>query len=113
MSYEEILRRSLVAAAKEAGTLIREKELKRQALTVSINRPIVESLIQTIDAKLSNLPDLREEVANAASKALAIGKPILDTALNAFIKGLLQSLPFCLLVGLRSLRRYLVKQTNR
>lgn len=41
MSLEEVVRRLLVALVKQAGTLIRKEELKRQALTASVNRPVV------------------------------------------------------------------------
>jgi len=45
MSCDEVLRRTLVAIARRIGALIRVKELKRQALTASVNGPLAEALL--------------------------------------------------------------------
>jgi len=58
MSYDEVLRRTLVAMARRAGTLIREEELKRQALTASVNRPLAEALLKEVNEILKLLPEI-------------------------------------------------------
>ncbi|MEM4469053.1 MAG: hypothetical protein QXS32_08325 [Candidatus Nezhaarchaeales archaeon] len=104
MSYEEVLRRTLVAAAKEIGTLIRKEELKRQALSASINRPIAENLLQSIESKLATMPDLAKEVGEAMAKAFKEGKPVLETAIEKFVESILKSLPIAITGGLNELK---------
>lgn len=112
MSLEEVVRRSLVALVKQAGTLIRKEELKRQALTASVNRPIVESLLQSIENKLATLPDLGKRIAEASAKALEEGKPVLETVFEKFVESLLQSLPLTITGALDEMKS-LIEETNK
>ena len=93
MSYNEVLRRTLVAMARRAGTLIREEELKRQALTASVNRPLAEALLKEVNEILKLLPDFEGVIRDATDKALKEGKPLLDTVVEEAIKSFIGTIP--------------------
>lgn len=97
MSYEEALRRSLVVAVKKLGTLIREEELRRQALTANVNKPIAENLLQTVEDILAKMPDIEKEISSAITTAIKEGKPILEAALQELVKSMLESLPIAVI----------------
>jgi len=96
MSYEEALRRMLVAMARRAGTLIRKEELRRQALTASINRPIAEALLKEIEEFLKSVPDFEEALKSSVKKAMEEKKPLLDTVISDAIKSLIEAFPLAL-----------------
>ena len=119
MSYDEVLRRTLVAMARRAGTLIRIEELKRQALTASINRPLAEALLKEIDDILRLMPDFEHVIKSAVERASKEGKPLLDTVLEDAIKSLIGTIPLALIGTLDKMKRIvananeIIKTTNR
>lgn len=93
MGYDEVHRRILVAAARRAGTLIRVEELKRQALTASVNRPLAEALLKEIDKILKDLPNFENIMKSSVERALKEDKPLLDTVLKDVVNSFIRSLP--------------------
>ncbi len=112
MSYDEVLRRTLVAMARRVGTLIRVEELKRQALTASINRPLAEALLKEIDNILKLMPDFEQVIKDAIEKASKEGKPLLDTVIDDAIKSFVGVIPLALVGTLDRMKRILVN-TNK
>lgn len=86
----------IVAMVRRAGTLIRREELRRQALTASINRPVAESLLKEIDNALKLTPDFEQVIKGAVEKASKEGKPLLDTVIEDAIKSFVEVMPFSL-----------------
>ena len=111
MSYDEVLRRMLVAMARRAGTLIRVEELKRQALTASVNRPLAEALLKEIDDILKLMPDFEQVIKGAIEKASKEGKPLLDTVIEDTIKSLVGVIPLAFMGTLNRMKR-VIANTN-
>jgi len=111
MSYDEVLRRTLVAMARRAGTLIRVEELKRQALTASVNRPLAEALLKEIDDILKLMPDFEQVIKSAIEKASKEGKPLLDTVIENAIKSFVGVIPLAFMGTLDRMKR-VIANTN-
>jgi len=105
MSYDETLRRTLVAMARKAGTLIRVEELKRQALTASVNRPLAEALLKEIDDILKLIPDFEQVIKGAIEKASKERKPLLETVIEDAIKGFIEVIPLAFVGTLDRMKR--------
>ncbi|HWQ17291.1 MAG TPA: hypothetical protein VNL13_05620 [Sulfolobales archaeon] len=91
--YEEVMRRTLVAVAKAAGTLIRKEELKRQALTARINLPIAQSLLNEIDGLLNKMPDIESEMKKVIETALKEGRPLPTMFVAGLFNLIVESIP--------------------
>jgi hypothetical protein len=109
--YEEFIRRTLVAAARAAGTLIRKEALKRHALTADVNLPLAQSLLNEAENLLKILPDFETEIRKSIEKTLKEGKPILDTTVTRAIELLLETLPLAF-TGALDRMITVVKETN-
>jgi len=96
MSYDEVLRRNLVALAKRAGTLIRAEELKRQALSASMLIPLAETLLTEVDELVKAIPDYEQAIRSSAERAAKEGRPIVDTIIQDMIAKYIESLPLAM-----------------
>jgi len=96
MSYDEVLRRTLVILTRRAGTLIRAEELKRQALSASVLRPLAETLLAEVDELLETIPDYEQAIKSSAEKAMREGKPVIDTIIQDMLMKFMESLPLAM-----------------
>jgi len=96
VSYDEVLRRTLVVLAKRAGTLIRAEELKRQALSASMLRPLVEALLNEVDELLKTIPDYEQTLKSSIERAAREGRPIVDTIIQDMITKFIESMPLAI-----------------
>ena len=108
--YEESMRRLLVAVAKRAETVIREEELKRQAINAEINRAFAQTIIEEIDKILETIPDPGNILSKILEKTKE-GTPIFDAAITELISGFMESLP-AVVTGVMGKIPDLIEDTN-
>ena len=112
MSYDEVQRRIYVAAARRAGTIIREEALVRQALTASVNRPLAEALLKQVEELLQIIPDFERGLAESTKKALEEGKPLVDSILEDLLSKAIQFLPLAVIGTLKKAVNILTDVNN-
>jgi len=112
MSYDEVLRRALVALAKRAGTLIRTEELKRQALSASVLRPLAEALLAEVEELLKNIPDYEQAIRSSTERAIKEGRPIVETLVQDMLMKFIESLPLALVGTFERAKSVVARMNN-